>query len=158
MKLFLLNVVLALVWLFLQREPGVVPFLVGWALGFALLRLFRPLLPDAGYLRRTGAFVRFVLRFLREFLLANLQLLRLVAFAPRSSLQPGFVLYDVGGLRPFEVVVLSHCITLTPGTTSVDLSADGATLVVHALDAADPAAVRRGIDEGLRAPLLAFTR
>lgn len=158
MNLFLLNLVLALVWMFLQPRPGVGPFLTGYALGFALLWLFRPVLPDAAYVRRTAAFARFVVIFLREFLAANLQLLRIVLFTPRVRLRPGFVAYDVSGLRPHEILVLSHCITLTPGSTSVDLSEDGRTLVVHALEVGDPAAVRRGIDAGLRAPLLAFTR
>lgn len=158
MKLFLLNLVLALVWMFLQPRPGVGAFLTGYALGFALLWLFRPVLPDAAYVRRTAAFARFVVLFLREFLAANLQLLRIVLFTPRARLRPGFVTYDVSGLRPHEILLLSHCLTLTPGSTSVEISDDGRTLVLHVLEAGDPAAVRRGIDAGLRASLLAFTR
>ncbi|MFN0067923.1 MAG: Na+/H+ antiporter subunit E [Limisphaerales bacterium] len=158
MNIFLLNLMLALVWMFLQPRPGVGPFFTGYALGFALLWLFRPVLPDAAYVRRTAAFVRFVAIFLREFLAANLQLLRIVLFTPRARLRPGFVTYDVSGLRPHEILLLSHCLTLTPGSTSVEISDDGRTLVLHALEAGDPAAVRRGIDAGLRASLLAFTR
>lgn len=158
MRLVLLNLLLALVWMFLHARPGLVPFLTGYALGYALLWLFAPVLREADYLRRTAALLRFLLIFLREFIVANIQVLRLVAFAPRASLQPGFVLYDVSELRPFETLLLSHCITLTPGTVSADLSGDARTLVVHALDASDPGRVRRGIDRNLRGPLLAFTR
>lgn len=96
--------------------------------------------------------------FTKELLLANIAVARTVLFQPRSALAPGFVTYDLRGLTSFEIVVLTHCITLTPGTTSVEVSADQNTLLVHALDARDPDGVRASIRAGLEAPLLRWTR
>jgi multicomponent K+:H+ antiporter subunit E len=44
--------------------------------------------------------------------------------------------------QPEAITVLAGTITLTPGTVSADLSEDGHSLLVHALDAPDPDAIR----------------
>lgn len=63
------------------------------------------------------------------------------------------VLGDPGRLRPAILavpldvrsaggtVLFADMVTLTPGTTSLEVSADGRTLYVHALDAPDQAGV-----------------
>jgi len=43
---------------------------------------------------------------------------------------------------PEAITVLAGTITMTPGTVSADLSADGRALLVHCLDADHPDAVR----------------
>lgn len=108
--------------------------------------------------RRGLAFAIFLARFGSALLVSNLQMARVVLFRRVRDLAPDFVPYPIAGLSDFEIVVLSHCITLTPGTTSVEISADRRVLVLHALDAVDPAAVCAGIKRDLEAPLLAWTR
>lgn len=108
--------------------------------------------------RRALSFAWFTLCFLRALIVANLQMVRVVLFRPVRSLAPGFIQYPLAGLSEFEVVVLTHCITLTPGTTSVEVSDDGRILLVHALDAGDPAGVCESIRRELEEPLLAWTR
>jgi multisubunit Na+/H+ antiporter MnhE subunit len=109
-------------------------------------------------LLRVWNFGCFVIRFIRELVLANFAVAKSVLFQRRADLAPGFLDYDLRGLSSFEIVVLTHCITLTPGTASVEVSDDQKSLVVHALDARDPAAVLLSIKEGLEVPLLAWTR
>lgn len=158
MMLFVLNLVMALLWLFLGGSGSVVSFGVGYLLGFGFLWLFQSVLPDTGYLRRSVALVRFLGAFAREFLISNWVMARAVLFGRQQDLYPNLLTYDVSGLTPFEILVLSHCITLTPGTTTVGVSEDWSRLTLHAFDARDPAQVRASIDRSLRAPLLAFTR
>lgn len=100
----------------------------------------------------------FLLRFARELVMANIVMARTVLLQRNADLSPDFLTYDVRGLRSWEIVLLTHCITLTPGTTSVELDDDETTLVVHALDARDPDGVRRSIKDGLERPLLRWTR
>lgn len=109
-------------------------------------------------LRRILRLVLFGVLFVRALVISNLQMARIVLFRPVRDLAPDFVVYPIAGLTRFEVLILSHCITLTPGTTSVEISEDLTVLTVHALDAADPAAVRESIKQDLEAPLLAWTR
>jgi multisubunit Na+/H+ antiporter MnhE subunit len=79
-------------------------------------------------------------------------------FQRREDLAPGFLTYPVERLSKLEILVLSHCITLTPGTTTVEISPDFTRLVLHALDARDAEATLRGIRDELEAPILRWTR
>lgn len=107
---------------------------------------------------RAAGFAVFLAVFTRELVLANIAVAKTVLFQRVDELAPGFVRYATEGLTEFEIVVLSHCITLTPGTTSVEMSEDLKTLVVHALDARDPQGVCDGIKKTLETPILAWTR
>lgn len=100
----------------------------------------------------------FVWCFSRELVVANIGLARAVLAQRCEDMTPGFLTYSLKGLTPFEVLVLTHSITLTPGTTSVEISADGSELLVHAFDARDPEAIRVSIRDGLEKPLLAWSR
>lgn len=100
----------------------------------------------------------FLFHFTRELVLANIAVAKTVMFQPVSALAPGFISYPLEGLTDFEILMLTHCITLTPGTTSVEVSEDKTSVVLHALDAGDPEAVCAGIKKTLEAPILAWTR
>jgi multicomponent Na+:H+ antiporter subunit E len=106
---------------------------------------------------RALAFVVFCLRFFRALIVSNVQMAAVVLFRPVRELSPDFIQYPIGGLSELEVVLLSHCITLTPGTASVEVSDDRQTLVIHALDAKDVERARASIKQ-LEGPLLAWTR
>lgn len=109
-------------------------------------------------LLRVLGFILFVPYFLRALVLANLQLAKTILFEKREDLAPGFLTYPVGQLSKLEILALSHCITLTPGTTTVEISPDFTRLTVHALDARDPEATLSGIRNELEAPILRWTR
>mgnify|MGYP000845357740 CR=1 FL=1 len=158
MRSFALNLLIAVIWMLLAAEPSAGVFTLGFLLGFALLGAFRSVLGSADYVRRAFALGRFLLVFTWEFLAANASVVRTVLFRARTSLNPNFVTYDVAGLRPFEILLLSHCISLTPGSTTVKVSDDFRTLVLHTLDMKDPAAVRARLDRVLKRGILSFTR
>ncbi|MGK3996559.1 Na+/H+ antiporter subunit E [Sorangium sp. So ce1024] len=107
---------------------------------------------------RVLGFVLFIFCFLRALVVANLQLARCILFQKRKDLAPGFLTYPVEQLSKLEIFVLSHCITLTPGTTTVEVSRDFTRLTLHALDARDAEATVRGIRDELEAPILRWTR
>lgn len=103
-------------------------------------------------------FFVFVLRFLWALILANLVLARSVLFERRENLAPGFITYSTVGLSTFEVILLSHSITLTPGTTTVEIAGDFSHLVVHAFDAREPDSVISDIRVQLEQAILRWTR
>lgn len=158
MRTLTLNLLIAVIWLLLSAQPSVSTFLIGFVLGMALLWLFRPVLPAEGYFARVAGTVRFVLIFLREFVLANFEMLRVVLFRSRDELHPKLFTLDVRGMKPWEILLLSHCISLTPGTTTVQVEDDFSTLVIHALDARDPDQVRQQINRTLRRAVLGMSR
>jgi multisubunit Na+/H+ antiporter MnhE subunit len=158
MNALLLNLALALLWLLLRPVPTHTHVAIGFLLGFALIAAFRRLLGAEDYVRRSVGLFRFVFRFLSAFFRACASIFFLILFRPRRAMRPGFLNYDVTGLTRTEVLILAQSISLTPGTTTVEISEDFTTLELHAMDAADPDAVRRDIDTNLRAPLLEVTR
>ncbi len=152
------NLVLATIWLLLSSERRTADFFIGFGLGFAGLSAFSAVLDSGDYPRRAWALVRFAVGFLREFIQANFGVAARVLFHSNATLRPDFVTYDVSGLRPGEILVLSYCITLTPGTTTVQISEDFRTLILHTLDASYPGALRAHLDRNLKEPLLRLTR
>lgn len=158
MKSFVLNLLIAIIWLLLSTEPTPGEFALGGLLGFALLASFRRVLDSGDYVRRVLAAGRFLVVFTWEFLIANATVVRTVLFRSKESLHPNFMTYDVAGLKPFEILLLSYCISLTPGSTTVKVTDDFQTLVLHTLDVDDADATRSRLDRVLKHGILSFTR
>jgi multicomponent Na+:H+ antiporter subunit E len=153
-----INLAIAVMWLLLSATPSVAAFAIGFVAGFVLLALFRPVLDSGDYVRRSLAFLTFLVRFAGEFLVANAKVACVVLFRRRASLRPDFVRYDIADLSRGEILLLSYCVSLTPGTTTVEISDDFKRLTFHALDADRPDELRAQIDRTLKQTILAFTR
>ena len=134
MKELFINLILALIWLFLSTDKNLVDLLFGWVLGFAIIAAFHRITGGSEYVRRVLAFAKFVLIFLREFIYSNIHVTLYVLTRSRKSMHPEFVTMDISGLNTGEIVLLSQCITLTPGTTAVEVSEDRTSLLIHMLD------------------------
>jgi len=158
MKSLASNLAIAVMWLLLSAEPSVSSFALGFALGFGLLAGFRSIVGSENYVRRVVALLRFLVRFAVEFLRANATVAWAVLVRSRSSFRPDFVLYDISDLTRPEILLLSYCVSLTPGTTTVEISDDFKILTLHALDADRPDALRSEIDRTLKRGILSFTR
>lgn len=107
---------------------------------------------------RVVGFLVFLFYFFRALVLSNIQLAAVVLFKKREDIVPGFLTYPIEGLTKLEVLVLTHCITLTPGTTSVEISPDFTTLTVHALDASDVEGIVEGIRNDFEIPIQRWSR
>ncbi len=154
---FLLNLALAAIWAGLMGFTAL-NLLIGFGLGMVLLALFGGILHMRLYTSRLFWLLVFGVRFFKELALSSLQIGWIVLTRPISSLYPNILAVDVEGLSDMEILILSQSISLTPGTTTIDLSKDHQILYVHALDAKDPQAVRESIRKELLEPMLRFTR
>ncbi|MGE0260999.1 MAG: Na+/H+ antiporter subunit E [Alphaproteobacteria bacterium] len=135
-----LSVLIALVWVLLANEIDAGTVLVAAALGIAV-----PLGTSVYWSRRPrigapliaaqyGAIV------LWDIIVANIQVAWLVLFRRGDSLNSRFVTIPLDARTPEAIAILAGTITMTPGTVSADLSADGRALLVHCLETGDPAA------------------
>lgn len=158
MRTALLHLVIAMIWLFLSPHRDLPRLLIGLLIGWALLAAFRPLLPKDRYLKGSLAFFRWVGSFTRELILSQIRVAQIILLPGSAPIHPGFLEFPIDGLGDAEVLILSHTISLTPGTTSVEIDRDREVLLIHALEAGDPEATREEIRENLLKPLLAFTR
>lgn len=84
--------------------------------------------------------------FLRELALSAWSVVKLVlARAPQS--QPAIIAVPLDVKSDLGITLFANLVTLTPGTTSVHVSADRRTLFVHAIDAVDEAAAIAAMKE-----------
>ena len=74
-----------------------------------------------------------LLLFLRELIVSALKVAWLVV-QPRLNIRPAIIAYPLTVTTDLQIALLANMITLTPGTLSVDVSADRKTLYVHAID------------------------
>lgn len=131
-----LSLLLWAVWLLLVNEVSVGQVLLGALLGWLIplgTRFFWPVVPR---LRRLDRLLVFLLVVLRDIVLANITVARLI-LGPQSRIRPAFVELPLELETDFAITVLANTISLTPGTVSADVSADRRTLLVHVLDLED---------------------
>lgn len=72
---------------------------------------------------------------------------------PGGPPAPGFVRVPFSGLSRVGAALLGGLITLTPGTTTLDVDYEREELLLHLLDASDPAQAARDIHQSFEAPL-----
>lgn len=109
--------------------------------------------------RATLAAGALLLYFIRELLIANIQMARFT-LSPLRSLSPGIVAVPLEPMSDLELLLVANLITLTPGTLSVDVSPDRRTLYIHTMSVttADADAFRASIKDGFERRVLEVTR
>ena len=150
------SLLLWLFWVLLSNDLS----LASWALG-AVVALVVPVLcspfcpPSLRLVRRWDRALGYLLLVLWDIVVANLQVAMLILLRP-ARLQPAFITVPLTLTRPEAVAMLAATITMTPGTVSCDLAEDGRSLLVHCLDAPDPAGTVEAIKSRYERRLLEF--
>lgn len=154
---FLWNVLLAVVWAALTGNFAPANLLLGFVLGFLVLFFARTVAGSASYAGKLAQALQLAGYFLWELLLANLRVAYDV-LTPRPHMRPGVIAIPLDARTDAEIAVLANLITLTPGTLSLDVSADRRTLYIHAMYLDDVDAARRKIKNGFERRVLAVLR
>ncbi|OJF95869.1 Na+/H+ antiporter subunit E [Pararhizobium antarcticum] len=144
-----LNILLAMtvVWSAMTGSLSPLNLLLGVAVSALSLWLVREQVDATASKVRPLRFLLLCGLFFRELALSAIKVAVLVV-QPKMRLKPGIFAFPLSLTRDFEITLLANLITLTPGTLSVDVSADRRLLYVHALDCSDPAAAKRDIANG----------
>lgn len=148
-----LTLLLAVVWILLQNEYSDGMAVFGVILGIIIPRATANWWPDRPHGFRPLKMLAYVMLVLWDILVANIQVAWIVLTRPNSKLRPAWIIIPLDLREPEAITVLAGTITLTPGTVSADLSNTGRSLLVHALDAPDPDAVRDEIKQRYEARL-----
>lgn len=91
--------------------------------------------------------------FLKEVLLANLQIAKLVLWGAHE-IEPALIQVPLDIKTDRGIFLLSSMITLTPGTLSIDVSEDRKYLYVHVTHTTNPAEVVESIKQGFEKKLM----
>lgn len=138
----LLTLLLAAVWILLQNEFSAGMFVFGLILGILIPKLTAQFWPDRPLAFNAGRMVSYTLVVIWDIMVANVQVAWIVLTRPNDKLRPAWIVVPLDLRQPEAITILAGTITLTPGTVSADLSSEGHSLLVHALDAPDPDAIR----------------
>ena len=157
MKVFLWNLLLALIWEAMTGRTDAANLLLGFALGYGVLWWLRPLLGTTQYFRKLPESIRFTLFFLRELIHSNFRVAWDV-ISPKSRRKPGIVAIPLDARSDMEITFLANLITLTPGTLSLDVSDDRRVLYVHGMFVEDPQRMREQIKNGFERRVLELLR
>ncbi|GGG31917.1 Na+/H+ antiporter subunit E [Chelatococcus composti] len=136
----ILTLFITFVWLLLANDVSAGHIVLGLALGILIPLLTSAYWPDRPRIRAPLAIVEYGLVVLWDIIVSNVMVARLVLFRRGDSLKSTFVTVPLDITSPEAITALAGTITMTPGTVSCDLSADGRALLVHCLNSDDPAA------------------
>jgi multicomponent K+:H+ antiporter subunit E len=114
----------------------------------ALRRLDEP----AVVLVRPGSAIRLAFVVLWDIIRANLAVARLV-LGPTGRLRPAFVEVPLDTPHRHVASLLASIVTITPGTVAVDVDEARTRILVHLLDAPDPARVAGELKARYERPL-----
>lgn len=154
-----LNLAIATLWLFLGDQASIERFIAGWLVGFVLIAVFQKLLRAERYVRRVLALAGLFWVLTREVVISSLSVLLLAWSGRASRPESAFFIYDTEHLTPMETLILAHCITLTPGTVTIDFIGDNYDqLRVHVLDSTDIEKSKASIRNTLEKAITGVTR
>jgi len=151
-----LNVALALVWAALTGQFTPANLLLGFVLGYLTLLAARRALGPSSYFQRMRQAVGFVVFFLWELIRANLRVAHDVLTPQR--IQPRVIAVPLDARTDAEIAALATCVSLTPGTLTLDVSNDRREIYIHAMSCSDAEATKRDLKRGLERRLLELMR
>lgn len=132
----LLNFLISFVWMFLKGSFAPDTFLIGFIIGLMLIYITTRFFTDKFYLYRVVSIIKLLGIFLRELVLSNIAVLKII-LRPRLRVTPGIFALETALTKNWEITILCNLITLTPGTLVVDISEDNKILYIHAMDIRD---------------------
>ncbi len=135
-----LSAMLLIVWLLMANSITVGGVVLGGVLALILPKFTQPFWPDRPRMRFGRPFFGYLAIVLLDIVVANFQVAWLILFRRNRDLRARWLVVPVELTTPEAITMLAGTISLTPGTVSSDVSADGRFLLVHALDVADEAA------------------
>jgi multicomponent Na+:H+ antiporter subunit E len=155
----LLILALALGWTAMSGSLTVPNLLLGAAIGAIALLLLRDRLGGPKTLSRLLKIAALALLFVRELLLSAIRVALLVLTPNlKSRLRPAIIAFPLTATSDAEITLLANLITLTPGTLSLDVSADRKAIYVHVLSLNDREVLIRDIAKGFETKVIEVFR
>ncbi|MBI5131942.1 MAG: Na+/H+ antiporter subunit E [Rhodopseudomonas palustris] len=134
----ILTLVIAFVFVALINTFSLGSMLLGGVIGVAIPLFTSPYWPVSPTIRNPLKVVEYVAIVGWDIVVSNVQVAYWVLFWPSRRLQTRYVVVPLELTSPEAIALLAGTITMTPGTVSADLAADGSAILVHCLHTTDP--------------------
>lgn len=138
----MLSLTLVMVWFALVNTVSLGHLILGSVLGILLPIITAPYWPGRPKLRSPLKMLEYVVLVLWDIVLANIDVAKVILFKKAEDVRSHWICVPLEITAPEAITVLAGTITMTPGTISTMLSADGRSILVHCLHTDDPDAVR----------------
>ncbi|MGB8815098.1 MAG: Na+/H+ antiporter subunit E [Paracoccaceae bacterium] len=140
-----LSLMLIVTWMLLVNGTKLGSLVMAVILATLIPLLTASYWPDKPKIRNLPAFAAYGALVVWDIIVANLAVARIILFMPPADIRSAWITVPLDLTSPEGISVLAGTITLTPGTVTADISACGRVLLIHALHAPDPDAVRAEI-------------
>ena len=138
----LLSLTLICVWLGLVNTFTLGNLILGSVFGLFIPMFTAAYWSDRPRIARPFKVAEYILVVLWDIVVANVQVALIILFKPESQIRSQWIPVPLDLTSAEAITVLAGTITMTPGTVSATLSADGSAILVHCLHTDDPDAVR----------------
>ena len=150
----LLSLMLICVWIGLVNTFTLGNLILGTAFGLVIPMLTAAYWPNRPAIARPLKIAEYVLIVLWDIVVANVQVAMIILFKREPEIRSQWIPVPLELTSAEAITVLAGTITMTPGTVSAVLSADGGCILVHCLHTDDPDGVRDQIKSRYEARLL----
>lgn len=154
---FIMNTTIALIWMLFGNGFTPVDGAIGYVVGLFVLYVYAKLKGRRLYVKWIWSVLLLMFVFIKEVLLANLLLMKTV-LRPKMNISPGILAVPTQLKTPFEKALFAACMTLTPGSCSMEFSAEGDVIFVHFLYAEDREAALRSVHDTFEQRIMEVTR
>jgi multicomponent K+:H+ antiporter subunit E len=138
----LLSLTLVFVWLGLVNTFTLGNLLLGGFLAIVIPMLTAPYWPNRPKIGKPLKAMEYMLIVLWDIVVANVQVAAIILFKREKNIRSQWVAIPLELHSAEAITVLAGTITMTPGTVSATLAADGGSILVHCLHTDDTDAVR----------------
>lgn len=131
----LLNLFIAFLWMVLKDEDElkITTFFSGFIVGIGIVFLMHRFFGSPFYLKRLFSIVKLVLIFISELAMSSVLISKQI-LSPKLKIKPGIFTYKTQLRGDWEITTLAMLLTLTPGSVVMEVSPEGDTFYIHAMD------------------------
>jgi multicomponent K+:H+ antiporter subunit E len=142
-----LSIVLFAVWTGLVNKVTPGNILLGTICAVAIPMMTAAYWPDRPAIGRPLKIVQYILLVLWDIVVANVQVAMIILFKRNEDIRSAWITVPLDLTSPEAITVFAGTITMTPGTVSAMLCADGRSILVHMLHVEDIDAARDGMKD-----------
>jgi multicomponent K+:H+ antiporter subunit E len=140
-----LSVTLFVVWFLLVNDLKIGSAVLALFLAIIIPLLTAPYWPNRPIVKSMPLLIGYFFLVCWDVIVANIQVAKIILFMPSDKIRSAWIPVPIDLHTPEAIAILSGTITMTPGTVTADISDCGRVLLIHALHAPDPDAVRDDI-------------